>query len=100
MFKLGNMDVNKLKKALARVSVLTVIGYVISAILFRIFPEFEYAELALGLLIGFNLVFSTIQFRRSISPSSFFELDTSSKSKIIIQYVLNVLILIVFVLRF
>ena len=94
------MDVNKLKKALARVSVLTLLGYVISAILFRIFPEFEYAELALGLLIGFNLVFSTIQFRRSISPSSFFELDTSFKSKIIIQYVLNVLIFIVFVLRF
>jgi hypothetical protein len=94
------MDVNKLKKALARVSVLTVIGYVISAILFRIFPEFEYAELALGLLIGFNLVFITIQFRRSISPSSFFELDTSFKSKIIIQYVLNILIFIVFILRF
>jgi hypothetical protein len=94
------MDVNKLKKALARVSVLTVIGYVISAILFRIFPEFEYAELALGLLIGFNLVFITIQFRRSISPSSFFELDTSSQSKIIIQYVLNILIFIVFILRF
>jgi hypothetical protein len=94
------MDVNKLKKALARVSVLTVIGYVISAILFRIFPEFEYAELALGLLIGFNLVFITIQFRRSISPSSFFELDTSFKSKIIIQYVLNILIFIVFTLRF
>jgi len=94
------MDVNKLKEALARVSVLTVIGYVISAILFRIFPEFEYAELALGLLIGFNLVFITIQFRRSISPSSFFELDTSFKSKIIIQYVLNTLIFIVFILRF
>jgi hypothetical protein len=94
------MDVNKLKKALARVSVLTVIGYVISAILFRIFPEFEYAELALGLLIGFNLVFITIQFRRSISPSSFFELDTSFKSKIIIQYALNILIFIVFILRF
>lgn len=94
------MDVNKLKKALVRVSVLTLLGYVISAILFRIFPEFEYAELALGLLIGFNLVFSTIQFRRSISPSSFFELDTSFKSKIIIQYVLNILIFIVFILRF
>jgi hypothetical protein len=94
------MDVNKLKKALVRVSVLTLIGYVISGILFRIFPEFEYAELALGLLIGFNLVFSTIQFRQSISPSSFFELDTSFKSKIIIQYVLNALIFIVFVLRF
>ena len=94
------MDVNKLKKALARVSVLTVIGYVISAILFRIFPEFEYAELAFGLLIGFNLVFSTIQFRRSISPSSFFDLDTGFKSKIIIQYVLNILIFIVFTLRF
>ena len=94
------MDVNKLKKALVRVSVLTVIGYVLSAILFRIFPEFEYAELVLGLLIGFNLVFITIQFRRSISPSSFFELDTSSKSKIIIQYVLNILIFIVFILRF
>jgi len=94
------MEVNKLKKALVRVSVLTLLGYVISAILFRIFPEFEYAELALGLLIGFNLVFSTIQFRRSISPSSFFELDTSFKSKIIIQYVLNILIFIVFILRF
>ena len=94
------MDVNKLKKALVRVSVLTLIGYLISGILFRIFPEFEYAELALGLLIGFNLVFSTIQIRRSISPSSFFELDTSFKSKIIIQYVLNILIFIVFVLRF
>jgi hypothetical protein len=94
------MDVNKLKKALVRVSVLTVIGYVLSAILFRIFPEFEYAELVLGLLIGFNLVFITIQFRRSISPSSFFELDTSFKSKIIIQYVLNILIFIVFILRF
>ena len=94
------MDVNKLKKALVRVSVLTVIGYVISGILFRIFPEFKYAELALGLLIGFNLVFSTIQFRRSISPFSFFELDTSFKSKIIIQYVLNILIFIVFILRF
>jgi len=94
------MEVNKLKKALVRVSVLTLLGYVISAILFRIFPEFEYAELALGLLIGFNLVFSTIQFRRSISPSSFFELDTSFKSKMIIQYVLNILIFIVFILRF
>lgn len=94
------MDVNKLKKALVSVSVLTLLGYVISGILFRIFPEFKYAELVLGLLIGFNLVFSTIQFWRSIRPSSFFELNTSFKFKIIIQYVLNVLIFIVFVLRF
>lgn len=94
------MDINKLKKALARVSVLTLIGYIISGVLFRISPEFKYAEHALGLLIGFNLVFITIQFKRSLSPSSFFELDNSFKSKIIIQYVLNILIFIVFTLRF
>lgn len=88
-----------LKKALARASVLTVLVYIISGILFRIFPEFKFSEIVLGVLVGFNLIFMTIQFRRAINPSSFFDLDTSFKSKIISQYTLNILIFIIFILR-
>lgn len=93
------MNINELKKALAMVSVLTVGAYIISSVLFWIIPKFNLAELVLGVFIGFNLIFMTIHFRRAINPSSFFDLDTSFKSKIIIQYTLNILIFIIFILR-
>lgn len=94
------MDTIELKKALGRASVLTILGYILSGLLFRIYPEFKFSEIVLGILVGFNLVFITIQFNRAINPSSFFDLDIAFKSKIIIQYVLNILIFIVFILRF
>ncbi|WP_144605319.1 hypothetical protein [Algoriphagus algorifonticola] len=88
-----------LKKALARASVLTVLAYIISGVLFWIFKKFDFSGIVLGVLVCFNLVFMTFQFRRAINPSSFFDLDASFKSKIISQYILNILIFIIFILR-
>ncbi len=93
------MNSNKLKKALAKVSVLTVGAYITSGVLFWIIPKFNLSEIVLGVLVGFNLILMTVQFRRAINPSSFFDLDTSFKSKIISQYTLNILIFIIFILR-
>ena len=93
------MDILELKKVLARASVLTVIAYITSGVLFWIFKKFDFSGIVLGVLVCFNLVFMTFQFRRAIKPASFFDLESSFKSKIISQYLLNLLILVIFICR-
>ena len=88
----------ELKKALARVSVLTVLVYIVSRVLFRFFQDFSYSWIVLGILIFFNLIFMTLQFKRAIGFSSFGDLENSEKFGVLFQYGLNILILIIFLM--
>ncbi len=90
---------NELKILLARISVLTTLAYVVSGILFHFFPDLDYAWLAVGGLVMFNLVYTTIKLKKWNPQQSMLELPKGFKIKFIIQYALNVMIFILFMFR-